>query len=1033
MKYLGKRYQNTMVVLQKPQIISQKKATFIHWSSTRFVNKFYNKKMDKNKNAAKFNIAFESEKLYRNLFTNMLHGFAYCKVIYNEGELIDFTYLAVNSQYEALTGLKDIVDKKMSEVMPDLLESDPDYVALMNRVSQGGKSEKFETYVAPLDKWFSVSIYSPANGYFVTLVDNITEQKNATRELEIREERFRALIENNEGIISLTDDALNSIYRSPSSARITGWTADDMKAKSGINYIHPDDKIIVENTVAKAIKNYGIPQPYTARYMHKNGHYIWLEGTATKLPDESVLKGIIFNSRDVSERFELENLLRKSNALSRIGSWDVDLVKQTVYWSDITKEIHEAESSFVPDLATGLNFYKEGTGRELITQKVKEAIEFGEPWDEELEIVTAKNNIRWIRTIGQTEFVEGKCVKIYGSFQDITERKKNEAAIQKSEEKFSALVKASSDMVYRMSPDWSVMYQLDGRGFIPDTLKPNSHWFQEYIHPNDQAQVMSVIKEAIRTKSIFELEHPVLKVDGTLGWTFSRALPLFDAKGDIVEWFGAASDITERKKAESKLIENENYLRTILDTEPECVKVLNSKGELLSMNPAGLVMIEADNEQQVLGCRMTDLVDQKYRIGFNRLTKAVFKGNSGTFEFEVTGLKGGRRWLETHAVPLKDATGKIINLLGVTRDITQKKNTEIEIRLSEEKYRNLFEKNPMPMWIFDANGLQFLEVNTAAIEHYGFTRAEFLGMTLDDVRPTDKNIELSDLTNNNYRNSFDIYSIHKKKNGSLIKVQVSVSSIFFENKLARLALLIDKTEQEKAKDDLIAKSEELSQLASHLQNIREDERKRIAREIHDDLGQQLTAIKMDTVWIDKQIPAKTVAVKKKLKNMLELLDGSHQSVRKILNELRPRMLDDYVLLEALQWQGEQFTASTGTPVHFTTNQSTIALPQETATCIFRIYQEALTNITRYASASHVISSLNIINDYIILTIEDDGNGFDPKMVESKKSFGLLGMKERVFSFKGKFDLVSSPGKGTKIVISLPNIDLFVKDLQQTKK
>ena len=428
---------------------------------------------------------------------------------------------------------------------------------------------------------------------------------------------------------------------------------------------------------------------------------------------------------------------------------------------------------------------------------------------------------------------------------------------------------------------------------LPHTTHEN---FLKFVHPDDKEKVDKAFAASFTSESVNSIEHRIIAADGVIKEVEERWHIAIDENGKPIRAFGTIQDITERKKTENQLVENENYLRTILANLPECVKVLNSKGELLSMNPAGLAMIEADNEQQVLGLRITDLVNKKYRIGFNRLSKEVFNGNSGSFEYEVTGLKGGHRWLETRAVPLKDAVGKIENLLGVTHDITERKKAETQI---------------------------------------------------------------------------------------------------------------------------IKTTEELRQLTEHLQTVREEERQRIARELHDELGQQLTAIKMDAVWIDKQVPNDASAIKNKLKNILELLDGSHQSVRKILNELRPAMLDDNGLLEVLRWQGQQFTESTGTQLHFITNQSVITLPHEMATCIFRVYQESLTNITRYAAAKTVVSSLNIIGHCIVLTIEDHGNGFDVKMTPSKNSFGLLGMRERIFSLNGKFSLTSSPGKGTKIVVSLP--------------
>jgi hypothetical protein len=122
---------------------------------------------------------------------------------------------------------------------------------------------------------------------------------------------------------------------------------------------------------------------------------------------------------------------------------------------------------------------------------------------------------------------------------------------RKSEERFRSLVLASAYVVYRMSPDWSEMRQLEGRDFIADTEEPSRNWLETYIHPDDQEHLLRAVDEAVRTKSIFELEHRVRRVDGSLGWTLSRAVPLLDDAGNIIEWFGTASDVTERKQAEA--------------------------------------------------------------------------------------------------------------------------------------------------------------------------------------------------------------------------------------------------------------------------------------------------------------------------------------------------------------------------------------------------------------------------------------------------------------------------------------------------
>ena len=140
-----------------------------------------------------------------------------------------------------------------------------------------------------------------------------------------------------------------------------------------------------------------------------------------------------------------------------------------------------------------------------------------------------------------------------------TVRRQATLSLHQSEERFRALASASSNVIYRMSADWTEMQHLEGRSFIADTNGPSYGWLNNYIHPEEQPRVLEAIRDAISKKSIFELEHRVFRVDRTLGWTFSRAIPILDERGEIVEWFGTATDITERKKQEEhqKLLLNE--------------------------------------------------------------------------------------------------------------------------------------------------------------------------------------------------------------------------------------------------------------------------------------------------------------------------------------------------------------------------------------------------------------------------------------------------------------------------------------------
>ncbi len=225
--------------------------------------------------------------------------------------------------------------------------------------------------------------------------------------------------------------------------------------------------------------------------------------------------------------------------------------------------------------------------------------------------------------------------------------------------------------------------------------------------------------------------------------------------------------------------------------------------------------------------------------------------------------------------------------------------------------------------------------------------------------------------------------------------------------------------QHLSNEELQLSREQLRHLASHLQDIREEERRNISREIHDELGQQLTAIKMDLGWLNKKDQQSDPVVKEKISDMIKMADEAIKTLRKIASQLRPVILDDMGLIAALEWQSDEFEKRTSIECSFSSSLEKIVTENTLGITLFRIYQEALTNITRHSGATKISSSLNYDNDTITLVVSDNGKGFDINLARSKGTLGMLGMKERALAVNGELIIDSKPGKGTTITVKIP--------------
>ncbi len=251
------------------------------------------------------------------------------------------------------------------------------------------------------------------------------------------------------------------------------------------------------------------------------------------------------------------------------------------------------------------------------------------------------------------------------------------------------------------------------------------------------------------------------------------------------------------------------------------------------------------------------------------------------------------------------------------------------------------------------------------------------------------------------------------------EVLLSKISIFVDLYRNSAMLAREVAERRLIGERLRESEENLRALATHLQSVREEERTRIAREIHDELGQALTGLKMDLTWLLKRLPAGQKPLANKAKAMSGLIDDTIHSVRRIATGLRPEVLDEVGLAAAIGWQAKEFQKRTGIRCKIDLPPEPPEPDQERATALFRIFQEVLTNVARHANATRVDIALKVNAGTLLLEVHDNGKGVAPSQIENTKSLGILGMRERALLFEGKVDIDGAPGKGTRVSVSIP--------------
>jgi len=608
-------------------------------------------------------------------------------------------------------------------------------------------------------------------------------------------------------------------------------------------------------------------------------------------------------------------------------------------------------------------------------------------------------------------------------------RVKAEEALRESEEKYRTLIETTDtgyvivDEEGRVHDANTKYISIIGYETLQEILgKQVTEWTAEH----DRARNYEAIKLCLKQGFVRNLEIEYVNKEQHLIPIEINATILQTTYGTRI--VALCRDITERKQTHIALKESEARLRQVIDLVPHFIFAKNRRGQFILVNKA-----VADNYgttvESLVGKTDADFDPNPEEVA-HFLKDDIEVMNSGRPkdipEEKITDSEGKVRMLHTIKIPYHITSTVEDAILGVSTDITERKRAEEALRQSEERFRSLVQ-NSMDMITVHDKDLIMRYATPSMEQILGYKPEQLIGKNpLSYVHPDDMALVIQEVEKVYAHRAEGIPTEYRFRHadGSWMWVE-SVANNQLNNQNIRGIILTSRgiTERKQAKTQLEQLNKQLRDLAASIQRTREEESTRIAREIHDELGQQLTAIKIDLSFLEEEFlniqGQAQPTILNKLRSMMFLIDSSIQTVRKIATELRPAILDSMGLSAAIEWLMEDFQGRTGILCQYNQPKENIELDKMQSIMIFRILQESLTNIMRHARARTVTITLQKTDGELRLDINDDGRGISEGDLKKMKSFGIFGMKERAFVLGGRLSVQGEPGKGTTIHFVLP--------------
>jgi len=626
----------------------------------------------------------------------------------------------------------------------------------------------------------------------------------------------------------------------------------------------------------------------------------------------------------------------------------------------------------------------------------------------------------------------GEIQSLLGVSRDITALKETREELRKKEQEFRTLVENYPDAIGRFDRELKHLYV--NPSIIEITGRPADFYIGKRHRdipdiPEDFLEKWeSNLQKVFDSGDMAEFEYSYPAQSGNRIF-YARIMPEFYDEDDVQTALAIVQDITEQREAEEELKEREQEFRALVESSPDLIIRLDKNLINIYTNPAVEKFFNLSPED-FIGTRMKNVAEQKLQASDEtvhnweaNLRKTIETGHEHKFESHY-GSDEDIRYFYTFVVPEIIENGEVQTILAVTREITPLKRAQEQARSTENLLEGIFASLDEAVFLVNSEDRTIITCNKTTEKIFGYTPEELQGENTKILHVDqemyeefdEKTVPILD-SEGTVHTEFQM----RRKDGSVFPTEHTVTILEEESGewSGVVSVIRDITERKRTERELKTSRQRLQSLTRHLQSIQEEERQNIARDIHDELGQMLTALQMDAIWLQRKLPEDMPEMYKKTESMYDLVDQSIETIQRISTDLRPSMLDDLGIEAVIQWEADKLEDRSEIECNIEIKNNDYTLDEDISIALYRVLQEALTNVLRHAKATKVDISYMIAEDKVILVIKDNGIGISKEAVQSSHSFGLSGMRERVAAWDGTFEVYGEDGKGTTVRAIIP--------------